>query len=153
MERRPRTPGEPPGFSSLEVCREAGLTFRILDYWDRTGVLRPSLRASRGQGSKRRYSAEDMWVARLLNILRQMGAGRDALTAAAQATRLEDLSGGLVHISPLGEVTKDLAVAGASWACWWTVGLGARLEDCHPEGEMQDDGGGHDRSLQLSGVK
>ncbi len=122
MKPRPRTSGE-KGYSSAEVCREAGLTLRILDYWARTGVLRPSVKPARGSGSKRRYSLIDLRVACILNVLRQLGARRDVLGAVAVAAPAEQLDSGQLYVSPLGEVTKDETIARRSWACLWCVNL------------------------------
>lgn len=41
--------------SSTEVCRGTGLTYRVLDYWVRTGVITPYQEAN-GSGSRRRWS-------------------------------------------------------------------------------------------------
>lgn len=111
------------GLSSFEVCAEVGVTYRILDYWARIGVLRPTIRDSQGPGSARRYSLADVKVAMILNVLRQMGATGDVLAAVATAVRAEDLSGGCLFVSPFGEVTKDPTVAHAAWACWWVINL------------------------------
>ena len=42
-------------FRSTTVCRLAGITFRQLDYWARTGLIPPSV-AARGSGTQRRYT-------------------------------------------------------------------------------------------------
>lgn len=41
--------------SSTEVCRATGLTYRVLDYWVRTGVITPEING-RGSGSRRGWS-------------------------------------------------------------------------------------------------
>lgn len=76
-----------PRLSSAEVCGLAGVTFRQLDYWDRTGILRPGVSA-KGSGSQRRWSpaqVRSVWVAGRLSFL-----GARAPTIAAVVVQLED---------------------------------------------------------------
>ena len=40
------------GFRGAQVCAVVGITYRQLDYWARTGLLRPSLVDATGSGSK-----------------------------------------------------------------------------------------------------
>lgn len=69
--------------TSLEVCRRAGITYRQLDYWCRTGVVEPLIDA-RGSGSQRRFTqAEADHVAGLARYLR-MGLTLEAARAAAE---------------------------------------------------------------------
>lgn len=50
-----------PTFSSNDVCRLARITFRQLDYWERTGLISPSVPSrSRGSGHHRRWSRDDV---------------------------------------------------------------------------------------------
>ena len=38
------------GYRGPVACNAAGITYRQLDYWARTGLLQPSIRAARGSG-------------------------------------------------------------------------------------------------------
>lgn len=58
------------GFSGPQVCQLAGITYRQLDYWARSDLLRPSVADAAGSGSARRYSALDV---RILRVLSQLG--------------------------------------------------------------------------------
>ena len=42
------------GFYGPQVCSLVGITYRQLDYWARTGLLRPSVSAAKGSGTQRR---------------------------------------------------------------------------------------------------
>ena len=58
------------GFSA-EVARQVvGISYRQLVYWDKTALLKPSIKPARGRGSRRVYSFEDLVelkvIARLL---------------------------------------------------------------------------------------
>lgn len=48
----------------------AGVTYRRLDYWTRTRILRPSISESRGTGHPRYWSAADIVAARVVLLLR-----------------------------------------------------------------------------------
>ena len=41
------------GYRGPQVCAIVGITYRQLDYWARTGLLRPSLVDAKGSGSQR----------------------------------------------------------------------------------------------------
>jgi DNA-binding transcriptional MerR regulator len=59
------------GFSADATRRIAGISYRQLDYWDKTALVRPSIQHARGRGSRRVYAFEDLVelrvVARLLD--------------------------------------------------------------------------------------
>jgi hypothetical protein len=58
------------GFRGPEVCRLTGLSYRRLDYWDRIGLVRPSVTPAAGSGSLRLYSADDVVMIRaILDLL------------------------------------------------------------------------------------
>ncbi len=65
--------GPVDGFRGAQVCAVVGITYRQLDYWARTGLLRPSISDATGSGSKRRYSYND--VVELKVIKRLLDAG------------------------------------------------------------------------------
>jgi len=46
-------------FTAVAVRRIVGVTQRKLDYWDELGLVSPSIRKARGQGSDRTYSFTD----------------------------------------------------------------------------------------------
>ena len=43
-----------------------GATYNQLVYWDKTGLVRPSVRTASGRGSRRRYSVEDIFELKIL---------------------------------------------------------------------------------------
>ena len=61
------------GYRAPQVCKLVGITYRQLDYWARTNLIRPSLRQARGSGSQRLYSFQD--VVQLKVIKRLLDAG------------------------------------------------------------------------------
>ena len=60
-------------YRAPEVCRLAGITYRQLDYWARTGGLKPSIRDSDGSGTSRLYSSDDVKKARAAGQLAHLG--------------------------------------------------------------------------------
>ena len=61
------------GFSTQRAAEIAGITYRQIDYWARTDLLRPSLVKAAGSGSRRLYSYGD--VLELKVIKRLLDAG------------------------------------------------------------------------------
>ncbi len=52
--------GKELGFRAPQVCKLVGITYRQLDYWARTNLIRPSLQEATGSGSQRLYSFSDV---------------------------------------------------------------------------------------------
>src|SRR5690606_4177058 len=51
---------ESEGWSGRTAAEIVGITYRQLDYWARTDLVRPSLADARGSGTRRRYSYRDL---------------------------------------------------------------------------------------------
>lgn len=95
VERDGTIPVPAEGFGGPEACRIAGITYRRLDYWARTGVVVPTLRSASGSGSQRRYSFADLVELRTIKQLVDAGVGlpqvRTAIGALkAQGTRVAE---------------------------------------------------------------
>lgn len=56
-------------FSGPDTCRDAGITYRQLDYWTRRGFIRPVGKSNPGSGAQRRYTAAEVEIARVLGVL------------------------------------------------------------------------------------
>lgn len=61
------------GFRATQVCEEVGITYRQLDYWAKTDLVRPSLMVANGSGSIRRYSRNDIDMLRLIKCCIDQG--------------------------------------------------------------------------------
>jgi DNA-binding transcriptional MerR regulator len=48
------------GYSGTQTAKVVGISYRQLDYWARTDLIRPSLTDAAGSGSRRRYSYGDL---------------------------------------------------------------------------------------------
>ena len=62
-----------PGFSGTQAAKVVGITYRQLDYWARTDLIRPSLTDAAGSGSRRRYSYNDLLELRVIKTLLDAG--------------------------------------------------------------------------------
>ena len=54
-------------FSTVDVCELSNLTYRQLSHWSASGILIPSIKRPMGSGSQSVYSADDVYIARLLS--------------------------------------------------------------------------------------
>jgi len=97
------------GFSGPQVCRLTGVTYRQLDYWDRTGLVQPSLVPATGSGSKRLYAYKDILEVKVIKSLLDSGLhlirARQAVECLRQNLEAELGSASLV----LGENGSVLA--------------------------------------------
>lgn len=64
---------EEQGFRAPQVCKIVGISYRQLDYWARTELLAPSLRAASGSGSQRLYAFQDIVQLRVVKRLLDAG--------------------------------------------------------------------------------
>lgn len=76
---------EDGGFTGAVAARAAGISYRQLDYWARTGLVEPTVREATGSGSKRRYGFRDILVLKLVKRLLDTGISLQQIrTAVAQ---------------------------------------------------------------------
>lgn len=61
------------GFSGTRAAKVVGITYRQLDYWARTDLIRPSLSDASGSGSRRQYSYKDLLELRVIKTLLDAG--------------------------------------------------------------------------------
>lgn len=61
------------GFSGRRTAEIVGISYRQLDYWARTDLVRPSLADARGSGTRRRYSYRDLLELKVIKQLLDAG--------------------------------------------------------------------------------
>jgi DNA-binding transcriptional MerR regulator len=91
----PEPPGEDVGYRGPTACSAAGITYRQLDYWARTGLVVPSVRGASGSGSQRLYSFRDILVLRVVRKLLEAGVSLQNIRTAVECLRsrgIEDLA-------------------------------------------------------------
>ncbi len=75
------------GYRGPTACAAAGITYRQLDYWARTALVEPSVRAAHGSGSQRLYSFRDILVLKVVKRLLDTGISLQQIRAAVQHLR------------------------------------------------------------------
>ncbi len=61
------------GFSGKKTAEIVGISYRQLDYWARTDLVRPSLVDAAGSGSRRSYSYQDLLELKVIKTLLDAG--------------------------------------------------------------------------------
>ncbi len=70
------------GFGARAVLALTGITYRQLDHWARTGLVRSSVRQASGRGSRRVYSFSDLVALRVVGQLREAGVSVQTIRRA-----------------------------------------------------------------------
>ncbi|MFE4977687.1 MerR family transcriptional regulator [Kitasatospora sp. NPDC056651] len=84
------------GFRGPTACAAAGITYRQLDYWARTGLLEPSVRTAYPSTSQRLYSFRDILLLKIVKRLLDAGVSLQNIRVAVahlQAADQADLAG------------------------------------------------------------
>jgi DNA-binding transcriptional MerR regulator len=77
------------GYRSPQVCAIVGITYRQLDYWDRSGLLGPSMQTASGSGSQRLYSFQDIVTLRVIKRLKDAGTSLHKIRQAFEQLEAE----------------------------------------------------------------
>jgi DNA-binding transcriptional MerR regulator len=72
------------GFRGPVACTAAGISYRQLDYWARTGLVEPSVRSARGSGSQRLYGFRDILVLKVVKRLLDTGISLQQIRSAVE---------------------------------------------------------------------
>ena len=84
------------GFRGPVACKAAGITYRQLDYWARTGLVTPHVRAAEGSGTQRLYSFHDILLLKVVRSLLDAGVSLQQIRIAIDHLRqqgVENLAG------------------------------------------------------------
>ena len=119
------------GYRGVIAARAAGITYRQLDYWARTGLVEPTIRGAAGSGSQRLYGFRDILVLKLVKRLLDTGISLQQIRTAVD--QLRD-SG----ITDLAQTT--LMSDGASVYLCTSIGGGHRPRQPRP-GRLRHRGG------------
>ncbi len=65
--------GDRVGYSGTKAAAIVGISYRQLDYWARTDLIRPSLSDAMGSGSRRQYSYSDLLELKVIKTLLDAG--------------------------------------------------------------------------------
>jgi DNA-binding transcriptional MerR regulator len=72
------------GYRGPTACAAAGITYRQLDYWARTGLVQPSVRPAAGSGSQRLYGFRDILVLKVVKRLLDTGISLQQIRTAVE---------------------------------------------------------------------
>ena len=75
------------GYRGATACIAAGITYRQLDYWARTGLVVPSVQGATGSGSQRLYGFRDILVLKIVKRLLDTGVSLQNIRTAVEHLR------------------------------------------------------------------
>ncbi|MFZ4895314.1 MerR family transcriptional regulator [Plantibacter sp. Mn2098] len=75
------------GYRGAVAARAAGISYRQLDYWARTGLVEPTVRGAAGSGSQRLYGFRDILVLKLVKRLLDTGISLQQIRTAVDQLR------------------------------------------------------------------
>ncbi|MCS4276928.1 MULTISPECIES: MerR family transcriptional regulator [Mycetocola] len=75
------------GYRGNVAARAAGITYRQLDYWARTGLVEPTIRGAAGSGTQRLYGFRDILVLKLVKRLLDTGISLQQIRTAVEQLR------------------------------------------------------------------
>lgn len=115
-------PDQTGGYKGAVAARAAGISYRQLDYWARTGLVESTVRAATGSGSQRLYGFRDILVLKLVKRLLDTGISLQQIRTAieqlhesgvsdlAQTTLMSD--GASVYLCTSNDEVIDLVSQG-----------------------------------------
>ncbi len=81
------------GYTGTQVCKIVDISYRQLDHWTTTKLIKASLRSIKGSGHHREYSFEDLLKIKIVKNLRDAGMSlqkiRKALISLEQIMKTE----------------------------------------------------------------
>jgi DNA-binding transcriptional MerR regulator len=80
-------------FKTRQVVQATGVNQKTLHYWDRTGLISPSVQSGHGRGSRKIYSFRDLVAVHAARRLRRAGySGRILRNVIAHLRRRADVA-------------------------------------------------------------
>jgi len=75
------------GYRGPTACNAAGITYRQLDYWARTGLVEPTVRSAGGSGTQRLYGFRDILLLKVIKRLLDAGVSLQQIRTAVAHLR------------------------------------------------------------------
>jgi DNA-binding transcriptional MerR regulator len=94
-------PGD-DGFRGPQACAIVGISYRQLDYWARTGLVRPELKEAKGSGTQRLYSFTDLVQLRIIKSLLDAGVALPKIRKAIRFV-VDELRTPLEHVTLMSD--------------------------------------------------
>ncbi len=98
----PGPPADGLGYRGATACAAAGITYRQLDYWARTGLVEPTVRPASGSGTQRLYSFRDVLLLKVIKRLLDAGVSLQQIRTAVMHLR-ERGTGDLAEITLMSD--------------------------------------------------
>ncbi len=80
------------GYRGQIAATAAGISYRQLDYWARTGLVEPTVQSAQGSGSQRLYGFRDILVLKLVKRLLDTGISLQQIRVAVDQLRVSGVS-------------------------------------------------------------
>ncbi len=77
------------GFRGPQVCKIVGITYRQLDYWARTDLVRPSVTDAAGSGTQRLYAYRDLVELKVIKQMLDAGISLQSARTAIEYLRTQ----------------------------------------------------------------
>ena len=90
------------GYRGPTACRAAGITYRQLDYWARTGLVEATVKPATGSGTHRLYSFRDILVLKVVKRLLDTGVSLQQIRIAVESLRERGIES-LSHITLMSD--------------------------------------------------
>lgn len=100
------------GYRGPTACAAAGISYRQLDYWARTGLVEPSVRPAHGSGSQRLYSFRDLLLLKIVKKLLDSGVSLPNIRVAVEHLRRRG-SGDLTGVTLMSDGTSIYELSSA----------------------------------------
>lgn len=101
------------GFGVAAVLKLTGVSYRNLDHWATTGLVRSSIRPAAGKGTRRVYSFADLVALRVVKQLRAAGIPLQAIRRAVRYLQ-EHADSPLTTVALVADGRRILARSGDS---------------------------------------
>ena len=85
-------PAKPIGYRGTSAAAAASISYRQLDYWDRTGLVVPSIQSATGSGSQRLYSFRDILVLKLVKRLLDTGVSLQQIRTSVEQLKASGIA-------------------------------------------------------------
>jgi DNA-binding transcriptional MerR regulator len=76
-------------YSGKKAAEIVGISYRQLDYWARTDLIRPSVADAAGSGSRRQYSYRDLLELKVVKSMLDAGIKLESVRTAFEYLRVE----------------------------------------------------------------
>ncbi len=80
------------GYRGATACTAAGISYRQLDYWARTGLVEPTVRGAAGSGTQRLYGFQDILVLKIVKRLLDTGVSLQNIRTAVNHLRARGIA-------------------------------------------------------------